>query len=58
MTLDIVAAMLLSSDVEWLHGGHLPCVWRTADCKHYLATKRAGVRQGEEVRWLLLIMLR
>lgn len=31
------------------------CVWRTADCKHYLATKRAGVswRDG----WSLLITL-
>lgn len=54
---DIVAAILLFSDVEWLPGGHLPHVWRTADCRHYLATKRAGLRQGE-VRWLLLIMLR
>lgn len=30
-------------------------VWRTADCKHYLAIKRAGVGWREEVGWFLLI---
>lgn len=57
LALDIVAAILLSSDVEWLPGGHLPHVWRTADWRHDLGTKRAGLKQGE-VRWLLLIMLK
>lgn len=30
-------------------------VGRTADCKHYLAIKRARVGWREEVGWLLLI---